>query len=105
MAKKFTRRVEDFICENCGEFVKGNGYTNHCPSCLCSKHVDKNPGDRLAQCGGIMKPTALEKGRKGFKITFVCEKCGHKRRNRTLDNDNMKAIIEISKGEIPGRGR
>ena len=105
MAKKFTRQIEDFVCENCGVHVEGDGYTNHCPNCLYSKHVDKNPGDRLAQCGGMMKPTALEKGRKGFMITFVCERCGHIRRNRTADNDNMETIIKISKGEYPGKRR
>lgn len=40
--KNFTRVIEDFICENCGTEVKGNGYTNHCPKCLWSKHVDKD---------------------------------------------------------------
>ena len=42
----FTRKVEDFTCEHCGREVHGNGYTNHCPHCLHSKHVDVNPGDR-----------------------------------------------------------
>ena len=23
----FTKHIEDFTCENCGEFVKGNGFT------------------------------------------------------------------------------
>ena len=105
MVKKFTRRTEDFVCENCGKFVKGDGYTNHCSSCLYSKHVDENPGDRLAQCGGMMRPTELEKGRKGFIITFVCEQCGHTRKNRTVANDNMETIIEISKGKYTKKRR
>ncbi|MBD3225447.1 MAG: RNHCP domain-containing protein, partial [Caldithrix sp.] len=98
-------RKEDFVCENCGEAVKGDGYTNHCPHCLHSKHVDINPGDRLSKCGGMMKPASLEKSRKGFTITFVCEKCGQSKKNRTADNDDMDTIIEISKGEYPGKGR
>lgn len=44
--KHFTKTVEDFICAHCGTHVRGNGYTNHCPECLWSKHVDNNPGDR-----------------------------------------------------------
>jgi rubrerythrin len=103
MAKRFTRRIEDFVCENCGEPVKGGGYTNHCPNCLYSKHVDINPGDRLSECGGMMKPVALKKGRKGFTITFVCEKCGQIKKNRTAENDNMEIIIELSKGKYPGK--
>src|SRR3990167_4839651 len=54
--KKFQRKIEDFVCENCGCGVKGDGYTNHCPKCLWGKHVDVNPGDREEECGGMMKP-------------------------------------------------
>ena len=46
--KKFERNREDFTCNNCELFVQGDGYTDHCPSCLYSKHVDINPGDRQA---------------------------------------------------------
>ena len=55
----FIRKTEDFICENCGAVVVGNGYTNHCPVCLYSKHVDRSPGDRAAGCGGLMEPVAV----------------------------------------------
>ena len=58
--KRFSRRTEDFTCEHCGTKVKGNGYTNHCPQCLYSKHVDINPGDRLSDCGGLMEPIDIE---------------------------------------------
>jgi len=44
--KKFQKRIENFTCEKCGLFVKGTGYTDHCPNCLWSKHMDINPGDR-----------------------------------------------------------
>ncbi|MGC8981457.1 MAG: RNHCP domain-containing protein [Minisyncoccia bacterium] len=60
MQKKFQRRIEDFRCERCGTFVKGTGYIDHCPNCLWSKHVDINPGDRKANCGGMMKPKGVE---------------------------------------------
>ncbi|MEK7158524.1 MAG: RNHCP domain-containing protein, partial [Patescibacteria group bacterium] len=46
MSRTFQRRVEDFTCESCGAQVTGDGYTNHCPQCLVSKHVDVYPGDR-----------------------------------------------------------
>ncbi|MST04461.1 MAG: RNHCP domain-containing protein [Candidatus Pacebacteria bacterium] len=55
----FIKVKEDFVCENCKTEVKGNGYTNHCPVCLYSKHVDVDPGDRLSKCGGLMKPMGL----------------------------------------------
>lgn len=101
MAKRFTRRKEDFVCENCGEHVKGDGYTNHCPNCLCSKHVDINPGDRMSECQGMMRPTSLEKARNGFVVILVCERCGRTKKNKTAKNDNMEKIIELSKGEYP----
>lgn len=97
MAKRFSRCIEDFVCENCGKLVKGNGYTNHCPNCLFSKHVDINPGDREATCGGIMEPISVENGRKNFIITFRCKKCGHARRNQSSKDDSMDKIIELSK--------
>ena len=55
MSATFIRKTEDFICEHCGREVRGNGYTNHCPYCLWSKHVDINPGDRAAGCGGLKR--------------------------------------------------
>ncbi len=56
----FQRTKEDFACERCGLFVRGNGYTNHCPQCLWSKHVDVNPGDRQETCRGLMEPVGME---------------------------------------------
>jgi len=105
MAKRFTRLIEDFFCENCNNTVKGDGYTNHCPHCLHSKHVDINPGDRLSNCGGRMRPVFLENSRKGFVITFECEKCGQLKKNRAAENDNMDVVIELSKGEYPRKRR
>ncbi|MBR6751902.1 MAG: RNHCP domain-containing protein, partial [Alphaproteobacteria bacterium] len=46
--KQFVKRVENFTCAHCGAEVFGNGYTNHCPKCLWSRHVDNNPGDRMS---------------------------------------------------------
>lgn len=103
MAKHFTRRIEDFVCEKCGAEVKGNGYTNHCPYCLYSKHVDVNPGDRAASCGGLMEPISIENGRKGFVITSRCQKCNHEKKNRVSSDDNMDKIIEISTGHAQKR--
>jgi hypothetical protein len=95
--KKFSRTIEDFTCEHCGRKVIGNGYTNHCPHCLWSKHVDKNPGDRAEICGGMMEPVATEK--KGQELFLVqrCVKCGFKRNNSLRSEDNFETFIEISK--------
>lgn len=98
--KKFTRKIEDFVCENCGTIVKGNGYTNHCPNCLFSKHVDINPGDRMSTCGGLMKPIDVLQKDGEFVILHKCEKCGFERKNKVVDNDNREALINITKHKV-----
>lgn len=95
--KKFTKKVENFICENCGQSVIGNGYTNHCPFCLYSKHVDINPGDRSCTCGGLMKPIEIQQKNGEFVILHKCIKCGFERKNKVQENDDISKIIEISK--------
>lgn len=95
--KKFTKKVENFICENCGKSVMGNGYTNHCPFCLYSKHVDINPGDRSCTCGGLMKPIEIQQKNGEFVILHKCIKCGFERKNKVQENDDINKIIEISK--------
>ena len=94
--KGFTKTVEDFNCAHCGAVVRGNGYTNHCPACLWSKHVDNNPGDRAATCGGMMQPISVEADGARFVITHQCETCGKIKRQITTDDDNIDEIIKLS---------
>lgn len=97
MSKKFQRKIEDFVCENCGAEVVGDGFTNHCAVCLWSKHVDVNPGDREAECGGLMAPVSVEMKNGKYRILQRCEVCGHERWNKTVDGDSFEAILEISR--------
>ena len=92
---QFTKRIEDFDCAHCGAVVRGNGYTNHCPKCLWSKHVDNNPGDRLSDCGGMMKPISVDQSNGRWIIIHKCEKCGKTIRQHASDNDDMDAIIAL----------
>lgn len=85
----FIKVKEDFICENCKTKVKGNGYTNHCPSCLYSKHVDIDPGDRLSKCGGLMKPIEYEVKNGETSVVQECLKCGHKKKNKLSPEDKI----------------
>ncbi len=93
---------EEFICENCGKKVKKLGYTarDHCPYCLCSKHVDINPGDRANECKGLLKPIDIEKFKDTYKIIYECNKCGEKHKNIMANDDNMDLIIELSKRDF-----
>lgn len=97
MAKKFKKNKEDFVCEFCKETVIGTGYTNHCPNCLYSKHVDVHPGDRLASCTGLMKPVAVSGTQKEYIVTQKCLKCSHVRKNRVADNDSIDALAAIAR--------
>ena len=90
---RFTEIDEEFICENCGKKVPKLGYScrNHCPYCLHSKHVDKNPGDRAEECHGDLEPVSMEiDGKKGYVI----------RRNKAAKDDNMDLLIDLSSKQI-----
>ena len=98
--KKFTMIDESFVCEECGATVEKLNYTarDHCNVCLCSKHLDIMPGDRKANCGGTLRPIAIEKGSKDkLKIVYKCDKCGEIKRNILADDDNFDKVLEIMK--------
>lgn len=81
--------------------VRGNGYTNHCPSCLWSRHVDVEPGDRAATCEGLMEPiSALAEGN-GVIVVQRCVKCGHTWRNRSAMNDKREVLLSLFGSPAP----
>jgi len=98
----FRRTIEDFICDNCGTEVIGDGYTNHCPACLCSKHVDKDPGDRAQECGGLMAPIDVDIKRGDTYIVQQCLICGFRRRNKVRENDNKDVVQQINNKKLFG---
>lgn len=101
MSATFIRKREDFRCENCGKEVSGDGYTNHCPFCLYSKHVDVYPGDRAAACGGMMVPIRVEMVRGEKLLVHRCEKCGHLKKNRCAANDDFDALLDVMRNTEP----
>ena len=106
--KRFRKNDNSFICKNCGKLVEPLGYSsrNHCPFCLCSLHVDVNPGDRACECGGILRPIRVEPDpKKGYIIIHKCEKCGEIRRNRAaheakIQPDDMELLIKLTVGKF-----
>ena len=97
--KQFTKRDEEFVCENCGKKVSKLGYTSrdHCPHCLYSKHVDNMPGDREAECSGLLKPVQVElDSKKGYVIIYKCEKCGAIRKNKSAIDDDKDLLIKLT---------
>lgn len=93
MSQSFQKKAEDFICEHCGRAVEGSGYTNHCPKCLWSKHVDKFPGDRAETCGGMMEPIKIEMEKGEFVLSNKCVECGYIKRNKTAQDDDLDVIL------------
>lgn len=92
----FKRTKENFICDKCGTEVLGSGYTNHCPSCLWSKHVDIDPGDRQSVCFGMMEPIRVEKKGKEYTIIHKCTICGLEKSNKAIKEDNFDMLLQIS---------
>jgi len=94
--KNFIKQTEDFVCENCGHKVHGTGFTNHCPKCLFSQHVDNVPGDRANTCGGMMEPMKLElKHGLPYQIVHRCQRCGEIKKNKVAQDDSRDALAEL----------
>ena len=97
----FTRTIENFECKNCHTFVEGNGYTNHCPQCLYSLHIDNQPGDRQNLCQGLMQPIDIvTQGGSPVDIIHQCQKCLIIKQNKISDNDSTETIISIMKAKV-----
>ena len=96
----FTKKIESFTCQQCDKAVTGNGYTNHCPKCLWSKHVDLMPGDRQNACQGLMEPVAVRFIKGEYIIYQNCKKCGYKFHNRASSSDSSELLIALTANPI-----
>lgn len=103
-SKRFSKNDSGFICAACGKEVLPLGYTsrNHCPFCLCSLHVDVNPGDRANECRGILRPIQAQPDpKRGYIIIHRCERCGATVRNKAaheakVQPDDLNLIIALT---------
>ncbi len=97
--KKFFMIDEPFECMVCHKQVAKLNYSarDHCPYCLCSIHVDNNPGDRANECHGILKPIGIDKYKDTYKIVYQCSKCGTVKRNILAKDDDFDKVIAIMK--------
>ena len=92
---------ESFTCRLCGYLVvpqgAGSDHRNHCPNCLCSVHVDEEPGDRAADCGGLMDPIGVWVRRDGeWAVIHRCRRCGKLSSNRSAADDNPMKLLSIA---------
>ncbi|MCY0877047.1 MAG: RNHCP domain-containing protein [Firmicutes bacterium] len=102
--KRFTVRNESFVCSVCQTLVQPLvvGCRNHCPNCLSSQHVDKKPGDRAADCGGVMDPVSVYiHSKKGYMVEHRCRSCGYTSVNKLaledpIQPDSREAVMKLS---------
>ena len=92
---------DTFTCKSCGWTVgpegAGSGHRNHCPNCLTSLHLDVEPGDRAADCGGLMEPVAVWVRKGGeWAIIHRCKRCGALSSNRVAADDSPMKLLSIA---------
>jgi DNA-directed RNA polymerase subunit RPC12/RpoP len=117
--KSFTRchrkkhpEADAFMCLHCSAEVSiqsmlaGVQNRNHCPYCLCSRHMDHaQAGDRLSACKAIMLPVGLTVKRSHNKygrsmagelmLIHWCSECGKLSINRIAADDQVEGLMEI----------
>lgn len=92
---------KQFVCRHCGRTVSlkvpGTRHRNHCPWCLRSVHLDKQAGDRISSCGGVMEPIAISI-RRGNEWVLIhrCNGCGALKENRIAGDDNEWALLSLA---------
>ena len=92
---------DSFTCKVCGRLVvsagSGSDHRNHCPYCLSSLHVDEEPGDRAADCGGLMDPIGVWVRKDGeWAIIHRCRRCGKLSSNRVAADDDPMKLMSIA---------
>lgn len=96
-----THHGHSFRCGHCGITVPrgapGTKHRNHCPVCLWSRHLDTEPGDRSADCGGDMEPLAIAARRDGeWTLVHKCRRCAVLSRNRIAGDDDPVALMSLA---------
>lgn len=108
---------EAFKCLQCEAnvttqpMISGVQNRNHCPYCLCSRHVDHTKaGDRLSACKAIMQPIGLtvKPGRNKYggrlcgelMVIHRCSECGKLSINRLAADDQVERLLEIYRASL-----
>ena len=96
---------EDFTCKVCGRPVvpagAGSDHRNHCPNCLSSLHVDDEPGDRAADCGGIMDAIGVWVHKNGeWAVIHRCRRCGVLHSNCAAADDNQATAMPYYQSSV-----
>lgn len=86
---------DSFECENCNQLIPKHpewSARNHCPFCLCSKHVDDTlPWDRMSECHSLMRPVGIDyRKNKWYMIKHKCSKCDKEILNKVAPDDKFE---------------
>ena len=83
---------ESFVCGHCGKDVPIGDVMirDHCPFCLWGRHLDNIPGDRAADCGGLMRPLSFSVAGGVRWIHYECTQCSHMFRVRSHPDDTQE---------------
>ena len=92
---------DSFTCKVCNRLVvphgAGSDHRNHCPYCLSSQHLDNEPGDREADCGGTMEAIGVWVRKNGeWAIIHRCRICGHLSSNRSAADDSPLKLMSLA---------
>lgn len=97
------KRPRSFRCAHCRLDVPtdapGTAHRNHCPSCLWSRHVDDDPGDRAMseECGSSMEPIAISvRGHGEWVLIHRCTGCGELKANRAAGDDSPLLLLRLA---------
>ena len=96
--KTFEKNDNEFMCRVCSKLVPPLKYSSrdHCTKCLCSIHVDINPGDRANTCLGTLIPVEVTtSNKKGYIIKYKCSKCGIIHNNKSAEDDSFATILKV----------
>ena len=101
MSRKSRHPRGSFTCIHCRRDVPiescGTRHRNHCPSCLWSRHVDEEPGDRRCACRSPMEPIGIEVRRDHeWAIIHRCTGCDTLRTNRIAGDDHEMALLGLA---------
>jgi DNA-directed RNA polymerase subunit RPC12/RpoP len=103
---------EVFMCLRCeadvytNPMISGVQNRNHCPYCLCSRHLDYLiAGDRRSACKAVMQPIGLtvKPGRNKYvaktfgelMLIHRCSECGKISINRLAADDQVEKLLEL----------
>ena len=94
---KFTENNESFTCITCGRFVllHPSSSRDHCNHCLTGLHVDINPGDRMNECGGVLKPIGIQTKSGKVRVVYRCETCHEQVFAPVAPDDNQELIAAL----------